>query len=157
MPNPGDSGSALGSIANIQKKHLIWEGPYLGTEIRGSYPIEYIIKELNHNQIVGVANGRAEYGPRALGNRSLLADPRGSEIKNKVNNIKRRQQFRPFAPMILEDDVHQFFEMPALNSPYMQFVGKCKYPNEFPAIVHIDGTSRVQTVNKKQNFIFHNF
>ncbi len=151
MPNPGDSGSALGSIANIQKSKLDWIGPYLGTEIKGSYPIELIIKELNLSKIVGVANGRAEYGPRALGNRSLLADPRGNEIKDQVNNIKRRQKFRPFAPMILEEDVHDFFEMPAPSSPYMQFVGKCKYPREFPAIIHFDGTSRVQTVSKKNH------
>ena len=148
MPNPGDSGSALGCVAKIQAKKLNWKGPYLGTEIKGTYPIDKIIKELNTNKIVGVANGRAEYGPRALGNRSLLADPRGVDIKDQVNNIKRRQKFRPFAPMILEEDVHDYFEMPVKKSPYMQFVGICKYPEEFSAIVHFDGSSRVQTVNK---------
>jgi hypothetical protein len=64
-------------------------------------------------QIVGVASGRAEFGPRALGNRSLLADPRGSEIKEKVNEIKRRQQFRPFAPVILEELADTYFDMPS--------------------------------------------
>jgi len=68
-----------------------------------------------------------------------------------MNEIKRRQKFRPFAPMILEEDVHDYFDMPEniTQSPYMQFVAKCKYPEKFPAIIHKDGTSRVQTVNKE--------
>jgi carbamoyltransferase len=102
------------------------------------------------DRIVGVASGRAEFGPRALGNRSLLADPRGDEIKDKVNEIKRRQKFRPFAPVILEEYAHQYFAMPRQwdNSRYMQVISNCKYPELFPAIVHYDGTSRVQTVPK---------
>jgi len=156
MPNPGDSGSALGCISAVTKKKLDWQGPFLGTNIEGEYPIDSILKELSINEIVGVANGRAEYGPRALGNRSLLADPRGDEIKDKVNAIKRRQEFRPFAPAILEEDVHEYFTMPVRRSPYMQFIAVCKYPDEFPAIVHKDGTSRVQTVNEKDNPGFYN-
>ena len=98
--------------------------------------------------MVGVANGRAEFGPRALGNRSLLADPRGPKIKDIVNDIKRRQQFRPFAPIILEEHVHNYFDMPTgwNDSRYMQVIARCKHPALFPAIVHHDGTSRVQTV-----------
>jgi carbamoyltransferase len=97
---------------------------------------------------VGVASGKAEFGPRALGNRSLLADPRGFSIKGKVNEIKRRQKFRPFAPVILEEYVHEYFAMPRHwdNSRYMQVVATCKHPELFPAIVHYDGTSRIQTV-----------
>ena len=106
--------------------------------------------------MVGVASGRAEFGPRALGNRSLLADPRGDDIKDRVNAIKKRQKFRPFAPAILQEDVHDYFDMPQETSPYMQFVGRCKYPNDFPAIIHIDGTSRVQTVTKEDNEGFYN-
>jgi carbamoyltransferase len=99
---------------------------------------------------VGVANGRSEFGPRALGNRSLLADPRGKEIKDKVNEIKRRQKFRPFAPVILEEYVDMYFDMPRGfdNSRYMQVIARCRHPDLFPAIVHNDGTSRVQTVPK---------
>jgi carbamoyltransferase len=95
-----------------------------------------------------VASGRAEFGPRALGNRSLLADPRGSEIKEKVNEIKRRQKFRPFAPVILEELADQYFDMPRgfNSSRYMQVISDCRHPELFPAIVHVDGTSRVQTV-----------
>ena len=72
--------------------------------------------------MVGVANGRAEFGPRALGNRSLLADPRGKEIKDLVNAIKKRQKFRPFAPAILEEDVNEYFDLPTgvKNTPQGQ-------------------------------------
>jgi carbamoyltransferase len=97
---------------------------------------------------VGVASGRAEFGPRALGNRSLLADPRGKEIKDQVNEIKRRQKFRPFAPVILEELADTYFDMPRgfSNSRYMQTIARCRLPDLFPAIIHHDGTSRVQTV-----------
>ena len=156
MPNPGDSGSALGCIPAVTKQRLNWKGPFLGTNIEGEYPIDSIIKELKENKMVGVANGRAEFGPRALGNRSLLADPRGDDVKDMVNVIKRRQKFRPFAPAILQEDVHDYFDMPQETSPYMQFIGKCKFPKEFPAIIHADGTSRVQTVTKEDNEGFYN-
>jgi carbamoyltransferase len=108
---------------------------------------------LKLKKIVGVASGRAEFGPRALGHRSLLADPRGHEIKDAVNEIKRRQKFRPFAPAILEEHVHDYFDMPTgiTASAYMQFVAKCTRPEEFPAIIHHDGTSRVQTVSKEDS------
>lgn len=150
MPNPGDAGNSLGCAAYVYGKKLNWEHPYLGSNIESNYPVDNIIAELLTNKIVGVASGKAEYGPRALGNRSLLADPRGDEIKDKVNEIKRRQKFRPFAPIILEEFVDQYFEMPIgfKTSPYMQVTAKCKYPKQFPAIMHADGTSRVQTVNK---------
>jgi carbamoyltransferase len=81
-----------------------------------------------------------------------MADPRGNEIKDRVNAIKQRQKFRPFAPVIMEEFVHEYFEMPNNTvSPYMQFVAKCKKPTKFPAIIHADGTSRVQTVNYEQH------
>jgi len=150
MPNPGDCGSSLGAAALAYGSRLNWKGPYLGTEIPGPYPVKDLMSELLTNKIVGVANGRAEFGPRALGNRSLLADPRGPEIKDKVNKIKRRQEFRPFAPVILEELVDEYFDMPVgfKTSPYMQVVAYCRYPEQFPAIIHADGTSRVQTVGK---------
>jgi carbamoyltransferase len=100
------------------------------------------------DKICGAASGRAEFGPRALGNRSLLADPRGPDIKDQVNEIKRRQKFRPFAPVILEEMADQYFDFsPGWNtSRYMQSVARCRRPDLFPAICHHDGTSRVQTV-----------
>jgi len=156
MPNPGDAGSSLGCAAmeyyNRTGKSVKWKGPYLGHTIEGAYPIQKALTSLAANEIFGIANGRAEFGPRALGNRSLMADPRGDEIKDKVNKIKHRQEFRPFAPVILEEHVHEYFDMPNdIPSPYMQFVARCKFPEQFPAIVHVDGTSRVQTVNAAQH------
>ena len=127
---------------------LQWDTAYLGHDIPGVYPVDAIICELEQNKICGVASGRAEWGPRALGNRSLLADPRGSDIKDQVNAIKQRQKFRPFAPAILEELVDTYFVMPPgwRDSRYMQCVARCRDPDLFPAIVHYDGSSRVQTV-----------
>jgi carbamoyltransferase len=150
MPSPGDSGSSIGAAALAHGGRLNWRDAYLGHDITGPYPVNDAVSALLHGNIIGVANGRAEFGPRALGNRSLLADPRGPEIKGKVNEIKRRQKFRPFAPVVLEELVHEYFDMPLGwdSSPYMQCVARCKRPDLFPAIVHHDGTSRVQTVGK---------
>jgi carbamoyltransferase len=148
MPNPGDAGSSLGAAALVHGGRINWTSASLGHDIPGDYPVNSLLDELVTNKIVGVASGRAEFGPRALGNRSLLADPRGGEIKEKVNDIKRRQQFRPFAPVILEELADTYFDMPRgwSNSRYMQSVARCRVPELFPAIVHHDGTSRVQTV-----------
>ena len=153
MPNPGDAGSCIGAAQKYFKNRIEWETPYLGHNIEGEYPVDDILKALLEGQICGIASGRAEFGPRALGNRTLTADPRGDTIKDRMNEIKRRQKFRPFAPMILEEDVHDYFHMPRniTESPYMQFVAPCKYPDEFPAIIHKDGTSRVQTVRHDQH------
>jgi carbamoyltransferase len=148
IPNPGDAGSSLGAACLGYTKRVNWTNAFLGYDISGVYPANRIIDSLLTDKIVGVANGRAEFGPRALGNRSLLADPRGTEIKDKVNEIKRRQKFRPFAPVILEEYADTYFDMPRgfSNSRYMQTIARCRVPDLFPAIVHYDGTSRVQTV-----------
>ncbi len=122
LPNPGDCGSSLGCAAYVNGKHLDFmeNGAFLGYNIEGDYPVKPVLDELLKGNLVGVANGRAEYGPRALGNRSLLADPRGKDIKDKMNEIKNH-------------------------------VAPCKYPDKYPAICHIDNTSRVQTVSKEDN------
>lgn len=150
MPNPGDCGSSLGAAALGYGKKVFFDNAYLGHDIPGPYPANRVLDELIKNKIAGVASGRAEFGPRALGNRSLLADPRGPEIKDAVNTIKKRQKFRPFAPVILEEQVHQYFDMPPKwnESRYMQVVAKCRRPDLYPAIAHVDNTSRVQTVPK---------
>lgn len=150
MPNPGDAGSSLGAAALLYGKHLNWSGPYLGYNLSGEYPVNEIVDEILTNKIVAVANGRAEYGPRALGNRSILADPRDPDIKDKVNLIKQRENFRPFAPVIMEECASEWFEM-NFTSPYMQYAVKCKKPDLIPSVVHADGTSRVQTVNREQH------
>ena len=152
MPNPGDAGSSLGSALALHGKHIKWEGPYLGYDLGNEYPVEKVIQALIHNKIAPVAAGRAEFGPRALGNRSILADPRDPEIKDKVNLIKQRELFRPFAPVIMEEHAHEWFDVPLnATSPYMQYTFKCLKPDLIPSVVHEDGTSRVQTVNEKQH------
>ena len=150
MPNPGDAGSSLGAAAALYGKHLDWQSPYIGHDLGGKYPVQQIITNLIKNKVVAVATGRAEYGPRALGNRSILADPRDLNIKNEVNKIKKRELFRPFAPVVLEEYANKWFDMD-FHSPYMQYAVKCLQPEKIPAVVHKDGTSRVQTVNAKQH------
>jgi carbamoyltransferase len=148
MPCPGDGGSSLGAAALAHGGRLRWKDAFLGHRISGTYPVDALVGHLLSNAIAGVASGRAEFGPRALGNRSLLADPRGIHIKDQVNAIKRRQQFRPFAPVILAEHCDEFFHMPRgwSDASYMQIVAHCRRPDLFPAICHVDGTSRVQTV-----------
>jgi carbamoyltransferase len=148
MPCPGDAGSSLGAAALaygvvLHGTALTWAILSLGVIL-----LMPLLSVCLRNRICGVASGAAEFGPRALGNRSLLADPRGPDIKNKVNDIKRRQRFRPFAPVILEEYADQYFNLPCgfRSSPYMQSVARCLAPNLYPAICHVDGTSRVQTV-----------
>jgi carbamoyltransferase len=150
MPNPGDAGSSLGAAAASYGKHLNWKDPYLGYDLGGPYPVTEIITGLIKDKVVPVASGRAEFGPRALGNRSILADPRDPDIKDKVNLIKKRELFRPFAPVVMEEYASKWFKMD-FTSPYMQYAVECLQPDKIPAVVHKDGTSRVQTVNKEQH------
>jgi len=150
MPNPGDAGSSLGAAAAFYGKHLDWKDPYIGYDLGGEYPVNEIVKGILKDGIVAVATGRAEYGPRALGNRSILADPRDPSIKDKVNLIKQRELFRPFAPVVMEECASKWFDMD-FASPYMQYTVKCLKPELVPSVVHADGTSRVQTVNRKEN------
>ena len=150
MPNPGDAGSSLGAAALAYGRRLHWNNAYLGHNIAGTYPVDNLVRTLLSTGIVGVANGRAEFGPRALGNRSLLADPCGAEIKDRVNEIKRRPKFRPFAPVILAELADDYFDIKPgwYTHSYMQSVAHCRQPDVYPAICHVDGTSRVQTVEK---------
>jgi len=150
MPNPGDAGSSLGAAAALYRKHVDWKDPYLGHDLGGEYPVKKIITGLIKDKVVAVASGRAEYGPRALGNRSILADPRDPNIKDKVNLIKQRELFRPFAPVVLEEYADKWFDI-RFSSPYMQYSVKCLQPDKIPSVVHQDGTSRVQTINKEQH------
>jgi carbamoyltransferase len=150
MPNPGDAGSSLGAAAALYGQHIKWETPYLGYDLGGEYPVDKIIEGINKDKVVAVATGRAEYGPRALGNRSILADPRDPNIKDKVNLIKKRELFRPFAPVVMEEHASKWFDM-NFASPYMQYTVKCLQPDKIPSVVHADGTSRVQTVNRDQH------
>lgn len=155
MPNPGDAGSAVGAVLADFKHHIEWTDSYLGYNIEPRTDIKTIANYLLKERICGLAQGKAEYGPRALGNRSLLADPRGLDIKDKVNQIKRRELFRPFAPIILEEHAADYFVLRGKSEHhrYMQFTSKCRFPDRFPAIIHVDHTSRVQTVPKDNSRI----
>jgi carbamoyltransferase len=146
MPSPGDAGSAIGTVLARTKTHIQWRSAMLGRDM-GRWPQAQVLAALKRDQIVGVAAGRAEFGPRALGNRSLLADPRGRDIKERVNTIKRRQQFRPFAPAILREHYDRYFAGPA--NEYMQFTSRVRDPGSYPAITHRDGTARVQLVDEQ--------
>jgi len=150
MPCPGDAGSSLGAAALAYGQQINWTNASLGRKILGPYPVHALCHSLQHDRICGVASGRAEFGPRALGNRSLLADPRGPDIKDQVNRIKRRQQFRPFAPVVLAEHADELFDIPRgwADTSYMQVIAQCRRPDLYPAIVHHDGTSRIQTVAK---------
>lgn len=151
MPNPGDAGNSLGAALAAHCNPVRWTGPYLGHDIPGKYPTANLLYELQKGRIVGVANGRAEFGPRALGNRSLLADPRIPNIKDQLNAVKQREEFRPFAPVVLAEHADQFFATRGLDLRYMQYTVQCLQPSVYPGIVHVDGTSRVQTVTKRDH------
>jgi carbamoyltransferase len=106
--------------------------------------------------IVGWYQGKMEWGPRALGNRSILADPSREDMKDILNaKIKHRESFRPFAPSILEEYVSEYFEI-NIPSPYMLMVAQVKKPKEIPAVTHVDGTGRLQTVSKESNELYYN-
>lgn len=153
-PNPGDAGSSLGAILAHTNRHVDLHHLFLGYNIDKPYPTDEVIHELLNNKIVGVANGKAEFGPRALGHRSILADPRGQTIKDDVNRYKKREPFRPFSPMILAEHADDYFDI-VIPSKFMSFVGKCKRPDLFPAIVHYDESSRIQVVDRSTPSIYH--
>ena len=151
MPNPGDAGSAIGCVLQDRKQFMPLDHVYMGYNIEGDYPVEEALQELLTTGIVGVANGRAEFGPRAFGHRSLLADPRGADIKDRVNEIKRRQKFRPFAPAVLAEKTSEYFD--GATGVFMQYTSSCR-DARFPAIIHGDGTARVQSVHASQSVGF---
>ena len=156
---------------NIKRyKKLIFKNAYLGNEYSNKdiketldkYNIAYqksslkkVAKLISEKKIVGWVQGRSEYGPRSLGNRSILADSRGKDTKDILNKrVKHRESYRPFAPSILEENCNQYFEL-NVPSPYMLLIAKVK-KNTIPAVTHVDNTARVQTVTKDTNAKFYN-
>ncbi len=177
----GGLGAALYLIKEREHfKNIALETPYLGSNfndeyidreiingknIKNSETINYhyyedfseitslIAKNISENKLVAWFQDKSEFGPRALGNRSLLANPMNKKIKDIINEkIKKRENFRPFAPIVVEESYGDYFYQ-KFPSPYMAFVFKAKEKakKEIPGVVHIDGTSRVQTVSIKQN------
>ncbi len=112
-------------------------------------------KLISEQNVVGWYQGRVEWGPRALGNRSILADPRNAKMKDILNEkIKHRESFRPFAPSVLEEYASEYFELD-IPSPYMLLVARVKKPDKIPAVTHVDGTGRLQTVSKRTNPLYY--
>lgn len=151
--SPTDAGSSLGTAAMswakaTGKNKLDWS-PYCGYDIKREIDVKEVVDHLMEHKVCGIANGKAEFGPRALGNRSLIADVR-FDVQDTVNGIKRRQKYRPFAPAILEEHAHEYFEGPM--NEHMQFTSIAKHP--YKSVTHVDGTARVQIVKKDCPSVF---
>ena len=118
--------------------------------------LQTVAKLIVEGNVVGWYQGKMEWGPRALGNRSIIADPRNAKMKDILNEkIKHRESFRPFAPCILEEYASEYFDVD-VSSPYMLLVAPVKKPEKIPAVTHVDGTARLQTVSKDINLLFYN-
>lgn len=169
-PVPNDAGSAIGQVAaHSAARHDRWNldwMPYLGPSLSdksvdtsGWRQSSLTAHELgvwiaSNDQPVVVLSGRAEIGPRALGNRSVLADPRSAKTSRVLNRMKRREAYRPIAPVCLESHVDRYFS-PGWPDPYMVFEQRVReeYLDELAAVTHIDGTARVQTTTSSSNSV----
>jgi carbamoyltransferase len=207
QPASGDAGGSLGAALGywfnfLQSKRIpsendSMENSYLGPKFSESeikkqldlsgakYSVhsydeisDIVASDLADSNAIGWFCGRAEFGPRALGSRSILADPRDPNMQKNLNlKIKFRESFRPFAPVVLEEKAEQWFDMNFKKSPYMMFVHKVKknkliekkeknnfsslekvneVRSQIPAVTHIDNSARIQTVNKKSNKYLYN-
>ena len=128
-------------------------------KIRYDVTYDDVVELILDKKIGAIHQGRSEVGPRALGNRSILFDPRIPNGKDIVNTVKKRESFRPFAGSVLEEHADRWFDMIGLkSSPYMTFNLRVKETMQeyIPAITHVDGTCRIQTVNKEENFHYYN-
>ncbi|MCI0655419.1 MAG: nodulation protein nolNO [Methylococcaceae bacterium] len=183
-PAPADDGTAVGAavlacdrvFGDLRKSNPEPMSPYLGStasaeclqrlvrfgagfkikHLRGDLARE-TAKLLSEGRLIGWMQGRAEFGPRALGNRSILADPRRAEMKHKINSmVKFREEFRPFAPAILHEFGEQYFEN-YVETPYMERALRFRAEacDRVPAVVHVDHTGRLQTVKREWNAPFH--
>jgi carbamoyltransferase len=183
QPAAGDSGGAIGAAFYIHnsllknKRSYVMDDTYLGTEFSDaeikdfldknniSYEslgedelLKRIAKLIHQNKVVGWFQGRMEFGPRALGSRSILANPCNPKMKDILNRkVKHREEFRPFAPAVLADKAGEYFEMSYDSSFMLQTFNVRKDKQRMlPSITHVDGTARVQTVTREQNKRFYN-
>ncbi len=144
----------------IRKQTSLYTGTNICEYISGDN-VSYndIVDLLVSGEIISLYQGRSEAGPRALGNRSILFDPRIKNGKDIVNTVKGREFFRPFAGSVLKEDCHEWFDMAGLEeSPFMMYAVDVKENKKdlIPSVVHVDGTCRVQTVTQEQNYHFYN-
>jgi carbamoyltransferase len=175
QPASSDDGTALGNallgwwMLRRELPDIPSPSPYLGRsyssaeldaavrQFEGSIevhsclrPAKEIAATLMAGKIVGLLRGGSEFGPRALGHRSILCDPRPSQMKGWLNRkVKHREPFRPFGPMVLERAATEYFDLPA-PSPFMLFAAPVRQPEKIPSVTHIDNSARIQTVNKQQ-------
>jgi carbamoyltransferase len=183
QPVAGDAGTSFGAASYYYHSQLrnprgsVFDSPYLGSSYdskdieialiaagvhfeKCDHVSDLVARHIADGKIVGWFQGRMEAGPRALGNRSILADPRNPNAKELLNlRIKRRESFRPFAPSVCEEETHRYFEMPKGKlSPYMVLAGKTResFRAQLPAVTHIDGTARVHSVSERTNPKFWN-
>jgi carbamoyltransferase len=171
QPASGDSGTALGAALEVAAElgdrgvapmttaalGREWDEDELAAWLRAAAVefdrpadlAEEVAETLAADGIVAWFQGRSEFGPRALGHRSLLADPRDPRNTERLNDVKGREQFRPVAPMVLAERAHELFEGGPIPSPFMLFTHDVKPPwrERIPAVVHVDGTARIQTVD----------
>jgi carbamoyltransferase len=178
QPAAGDSGGALGAAALAHVRHTgkplkgalqhMYFGPsfpvpdiakllaatdlqHLDFRGRLAELLDAVVDRLAAGKIVGFFHGAAEFGPRALGARSILADPRGKDMRDRINSVvKMREGFRPFAPAVLEARAAEHFDIDR-PSPFMLETCQVRSPIDLPAITHVDGSARLQTVNSRQN------
>jgi len=178
-PCVGDSGAAIGAALYVyhhmldRSRNTVLDNAYFGLSFDDETILAFLetckvrfrkeeniakttAKLLAEGNIMGWFQGKMEFGPRALGGRSILADPRRAEMKDLVNKyVKRREEFRPFAPSVIEEEVYNFFDAPCL-SPFMTSVCSVHESKRelIPAVTHFDGTARIQTVSRKTNAIY---
>ena len=152
---PKYSNNEIEKFLNHEVKEIIGSDKKLiYTKLNDKELIDQVSNLINGNNVIGLFNGGMEFGPRALGNRSIIADARNEQNWQKVNlKIKFRESFRPFAPSVLEEKNTECFDIPC-PSPYMLLVGQVKR-NDVPAITHIDNSARIQSVNRLQNERYH--
>lgn len=181
---PGDNGGALGAAFLVSSRYNNnkdnFENPYIGPSFDNFYTLKILknyhskkmisfkeydldeilkitVNKISEANVIGWFQGNMEFGPRALGNRSILADPRNPNMKNIINSkIKRRESFRPFAPSILQEFQSEWFQDTYFN-PYMSSLSNVRRDKIklIPAVTHVDGTARIQTVNENTNNIFY--
>jgi len=138
------------SLEQIEEVATRWGA----TDIKTGVEYEYVVNLIKDKNIVAMYQGRSEAGPRALGNRSILYDPRDPNGKDHVNEVKHREYFRPFAGSILKEHVHEWFDLRGMDdTPFMMYAVKCQegIEEKIPAIIHVDGTCRIQTVTEEVN------